>query len=68
MFHTSINQYEQISSDLFNIQSDLVYHRYRCYTESTNHAYVNMYNRKVDVSPETVSETRKQIENPCTYT
>jgi hypothetical protein len=107
-----IRTYEKISSDLFKLWSNPVYHIYCCYTEFTNHASVDMYNRKVwcftrngiwniktdrkamhidmidiiincvlwsinyvpvdmynrnvDVSPETVSETSNQIEKPCT--
>jgi len=32
---------------------------------SINHVHVDMYNRNIDVSPETVSETSNQIEKPC---
>jgi len=37
-----------------------------CVLSSINHVPVDMYNRNVDVSPETVSETSNQIEKPCT--
>ena len=47
-----INQYEQISSDLFKLQSNPVYHICCCCIEFTNHTSVDMFNQNIDASPE----------------